>query len=203
MVARFDTGQIGMITPPPVEAGHLALPLSAALALALLATVLWNARRLSYEWAVGLMLCASIVLSPISWVHYLTLALLPITLAMRSLAAARFPTRPTSFALIVAGYLLISVQGWQTFGLWVTRRLFSAGMEPPYAPFALAVLTLGPMLTVIGLGCLLVALGRAVRSPSSALIDRSSAGSDDARRAPEARGRRPTGPAATGAPAAD
>lgn len=72
----------GLDAPPPIPAPALALPASTLAVLGLLLFGLRQARRVrDLEQALALMTPISILISPIAWVHYLTMLAMPLTIA--------------------------------------------------------------------------------------------------------------------------
>jgi hypothetical protein len=120
------------------------------------------ARRLSLDWAIGLMMCVTIVASPIAWSTYLVLALLPITRAFRWLSDHHYPARETNLVLLVVGALLIPYPVW----IAVTQLALGQAQLPPREEplsFLTATLVLRiPVLSVGALAWLTVDLGRRV-----------------------------------------
>jgi hypothetical protein len=80
-------------------------------------SALLNAVRLPLRWAISLMVCLTIVASPIAWSHYLVLTLIPLGCIARWLIDHRFPVRQTNLALAVAVLLLLSWPVWNYLAL--------------------------------------------------------------------------------------
>jgi hypothetical protein len=114
---------------------------------------------MSFGWALGVMVCVSIVINPISWTVYLVLTLIPAAQVLHWLRSHRFPVRETNAALLVAIVLLVP------FTLWVRLALASAGYwsmpagGEPVLPLASALFLRGPALGVVALGGLTALLG--------------------------------------------
>jgi len=105
--------------------------------------------------SLGVMISASILTVPISWSHYLVLAVIPAAQVIRWLAGHHLPSRETNLALLVTMLLIID---------WGRLATFLAGPGPVVeggiaVSFALALLTWMPAVAVGALAWLLVWLG--------------------------------------------
>jgi hypothetical protein len=59
----------------------------------------------SFDAAYGLMICVSVLVSPVMWAHYITMAAIPMLIAARALAEMNFPRRQT----VIAAVLILSL----------------------------------------------------------------------------------------------
>jgi hypothetical protein len=97
---------ISIESPPLFYAPGLAKLISIALPLALLIFSLRSALRMkSFDAAYGLMICVSVLVSPVMWAHYITMAAIPMLIAARALAEMNFPRRQT----VIAAVLILSL----------------------------------------------------------------------------------------------
>src|SRR3990172_1765021 len=73
------SGLYGVTAPPLVSSATAALITSTGLAALVLASAYLGVRRVrGLSASLGLMICASILISPVSWGHYLVLAAIPV-----------------------------------------------------------------------------------------------------------------------------
>ena len=122
--------------PPPGRVVGFAVP-----AVVLLASVLWFAvRRPRTSRALSVLLCVSVVVSPIDWDYDLVLLVVPLVSLAADLHRRGFPRWPTIAAGIVAVALYIPLPVW---------------------PFAL-----GPTFMAVALACLLALSGEPRRAAS-------------------------------------
>ena len=149
------------ITAPPLLADErLAAVLALVLPLLLVGACGWLAlRRLDLDAGIALLAAVSAIASPIAWGHYLVLAMLPGAWVVRWLARRHWPVRETNRALLVGLLLLRSPYDWSSAALGL------AGIVRPTSgdvalPFALAQLTLAPLLATLALAALVLALAR-------------------------------------------
>jgi len=161
------TGILTSITAPPLLK---CVPAAAVTSMVLPGLVLAAGTALAHrvrslDAALGVMLCVSLLISPVSWSHYIELLCVPIAWVIHWLVRDRFPVAETNASLATAGLLFFSLDT-----LWATLAYASAGRPPVAAvgqyvpPFAPTLLTLGPGLAVAALACLLVRIGTCSRA---------------------------------------
>lgn len=78
----------------------------------------------SFDVAVGILVVVSILVSPVTWIHYFTWLVIPIAVLGRQLFLSRFPTVLTSVTLFV--FLLLRLSGHDLYELMGAL----AGFEP-------------------------------------------------------------------------
>jgi len=145
----------GIVAPPAIHSAGAASLVSVALpCFVLLAACFALRRQRALDVSLGVMLCISILVSPISWNHYLVLAVIPAAQVIHWLIRHRFPPKETNLALIVAGLLIVD---------WGKLTTYLAGPGPVVeggvaVPFGLSLLTLMPAVAVGALACLLASL---------------------------------------------
>lgn len=147
--------------PPLVDFETGARALSVALPLAVLGVAVvaaWRHRRL--DLALGMMLCVSLLISPIAWDHYLVLAAFPIALLVGRIGRQEFDRGAVNFALIAALLLLLPVRSWMDLAVGV-----SGDPSASTVPFLPALLTYVPSLGVGLLGWLLTPWATAEAEP--------------------------------------
>ena len=143
---------------PLIKSALAALVVSAVVpALVLLIACLAVRKRRSLDASLGVMVCVSILVSPISWGHYLVLAAIPAAQVIRWLTCRQFPSRETNNALLVAGLLAIPDGAWAKLAFLLAGQTPVAGTGSTL-PFAPSLLTLGPALAVGALGWLVLTL---------------------------------------------
>jgi hypothetical protein len=164
---RLFRGTFGITTLPLTyseSAGRLVAVAIPVLALALACAA--TRRPMPIAWAVGVMTCLSVVVSPLAWPHYLVLAILPAALALGWLAEHGFPMRETRLALLATTPLLVGYAWWEEWAFRLAGQPTPAEGGAPLLPFAPALLTLIPTLGVVALGCLTAWLGRRESAPA-------------------------------------
>ncbi|MGQ9493019.1 MAG: glycosyltransferase family 87 protein [Anaerolineae bacterium] len=145
----------GLVAPPVIHCTTAASIVAILLpGLVLLATLvaLWKQRSLVVSF--GIMMCVSILVSPISWSHYIVLAVIPAAQVAHWLIQHHLPSMETNWALFVAGLLIVD---------WRRLAIYLAGPRPAVeggimVPFGLALLTLMPAVAVAALAGLLLFL---------------------------------------------
>ena len=117
-----------------------------------------------HRWAIGLMVCVTIVASPIAWSHYLVLTLIPVGCITRWLIDHRFPVRQTNQALVVAVLLLLSWPVWNYLALLACGYTVEPAWDELAGYVQWYVLRRGPALSVGALAWLVIDLGRRDRA---------------------------------------
>lgn len=147
----------GIDAPPLTYSPSAAAVVSAALpGLVLLVFLVALLGQRSLSRSLGLMICASILISPISWNHYLLLAAVPAVEVGSWLVRHDLPSQETNAALVV-GILLVLGNTWGELAIRVAGEMPVLG-STTLIPFAPALLTLGPAVAVAALALLLVLL---------------------------------------------
>ena len=147
----------GVSAPPLVQSAQAAAVVSVVLpVLILLASLISIRKQRSEGIAIGLMICVSVLVSPISWGHYLILATIPAVEVGSWLIRHHLPPRYTNAALLVA-MLLLPGNEWTTLALTIAGNTAMPD-GTVQIPFASALLTMGPAVAVAALAVLLVAL---------------------------------------------
>jgi Glycosyltransferase family 87 len=143
---------LGVKAPPLIYAPELARWVSLALPLAVLIIGLWLAYRArSFDFSFGILVCVSILISPVAWSVYFMLLVIPFLIGGRCLMDLAFPTRET---IIVIGLLLIfsvSHSSLHNYLLW-----FAPGQPNGNIVTAPQVSWWVSMLALIPSACLLV-----------------------------------------------
>lgn len=98
-------------SPPAAQAIMILLP------LLIIGTGVGAVRRLPFDSAIPILLCISIVASPISWGHYEVLALPLIAQTLAWLKAHRWPRKPTIAVVCILILLLVWEIGWLYLGI--------------------------------------------------------------------------------------
>jgi hypothetical protein len=141
---------------PLYHSTALAETFAATVPLGFLLFSLWLAlRRESFDFAFAIMLCASLLLSPITWNHYLLNCLLPVAIVSHTLAGQQDSFcrhRITSLLALLTTLLLAApgqkVRGWMHF--FETRQTIEAsGQILHHIPFAPGLLSLVPLAAVL------------------------------------------------------
>ena len=140
----------------PLLASTVSVLLPGACVLLGLA-VAWRC-RLSLESSLGLMICLSILASPIVWNHYMVLLLLPASYVVHTLVKQGLPRSRTNIALALAVPLAIHDDMWMGAALHLGGSSGASG-TPPAIAFGPSLLTFMPTLSIIGLACFIALLG--------------------------------------------
>jgi hypothetical protein len=141
-------GLSGIAAPPLVSLPALAAPFSLALVAAfLMMSMLFALRCRSFDAAFSLVVCSSFLLSPIFWVVYLILALIPMTFVIRRLISLGFPLRET---WVTAGLLVLLLLPREILVnlLWSLPYQEVVGSVAVF-PFAASLITLLPTIMII------------------------------------------------------
>jgi hypothetical protein len=104
---------------------------------------------------MALLVCVSLLTTPIAWDHYMVLAALPGAQVIHWLARTRFPSAETNLAIVVAMLLLIP---WVHVATILATLVVSARRSLTL-PFALSLLPLMCAVAVGSLAWLVLRLG--------------------------------------------
>ena len=155
----------GIVAPPLVRSPVAAQVVSIALSsLLLLVAALAVRKQRSPDVSLGVMICVSILISPLSWPHYLVLAIIPAAHVVRWLLWHRLPSRETNLALLVA---VLLAAHWLGLASLVIRAAGSYGGVA--VVFAVAQLPLMPAVAVGALGWLVLWLAPLGNSTSATM----------------------------------
>jgi hypothetical protein len=145
----------GISAPPLVQSLGLARIVSIGLPLVVLTIGLLLAiRARSFDTAFGILVCVSILISPVAWRHYLVLSLIPLAIIIQSLVTRNWPKRVTNLSLGLALLLFIPRSSLDSIILALS------GNDPAHVPFSVALLSYIPAVTLLGLIALLWHLDR-------------------------------------------
>jgi hypothetical protein len=155
-------GYVVNLISPIYQSSTLASATSSAIPVLFFVCSLFFAVRMrSFDFAFGLMICASILFSPIAWSHYLVMVLLPVAIILRALTHSWKPGivcwKTYLFALLT-GLLLVAPESItaELMYLFETQRMTGpTGVITHHIPFTAGLLTLVPMAALLGLMWLL------------------------------------------------
>jgi hypothetical protein len=144
----------GLEAPPLVAAPDVAPYVSIAVSLAVLVVGFTMALRTkSFDISFGIMVCMCLLVTPVTWSHYLILTLIPIAITGRYLFDLDLPKKETWIFLVISLILFLPR---------LDPRWFIMGHEikekSTQVPFVAAILTFIPAVTLIGLMWLLRSL---------------------------------------------
>ncbi len=138
----------------PVFAPYMSLIVTAAV----LSLALWLAHTSpDFETSAAVLICASVVVNPIAWHHYLVLLLVPCAVTFRRLACSSFPRRLT-LAAVVIGLTLLLPQPDSMVG-------FMAVGDPPTVPASVGLLAFVPLGSALALMVLVWHASRSLFQP--------------------------------------
>jgi len=141
----------GVEAPPLVSAPALAGCVALVMPLILLSVGLLMAMRArSFDASFGILVCASILVNPITWMHYLVLASIPIVIAGRYLFDLHFPKKESYIAISIGLLLFLSHRQLRPFELLLAGQELAVDKFST-VPFAVSLLTLIPTVAVLGL----------------------------------------------------
>ena len=102
----------------------------------------------NFDLAYGMMICVSLLVSPLTWPHYLILLALPITVIALRLRDLRFPRWPTALSVIAVLILLIPATTLESFILsFSSAASGNTGMTASFGAASLSLLpTLGALI---------------------------------------------------------
>ena len=146
----------GISAPPLVQSLTLARIVSVALPLTLVVIGLVLAvRARSFDTSFGILVCISILVSPVAWRHYLVLSLIPLAIIGKRLITLDWPKRETNVSLFL-GLLLFIPRSL------LDRIMFalSGNDSAMRVPFTIALLSYVPAVALLGLIVLLWQLDR-------------------------------------------
>ena len=145
----------GLNAPPLVDAPNLACYSALILPVILLTVGVFLAMRAStFDASFGIMTCVSLLIAPITWSHYLILALIPMAIVLRRLFALDLPKKETNLAILL-GLLLCIPQTFLTDVMLLFADQSLAGSGNPTVPFTVTIISLIPAAAILGLMCLL------------------------------------------------
>lgn len=154
--------------PPLIYSPGAARVVSYALPAALLgAGLLFTRKAKHFDTAFAALICVSILVSPITWSHYLILAAIPLAVMLRSLLCRECPRGLRLFAIATGLVLLVPRLQMERFASFFATNASAPGQSVT-VPFAAGLLTLLPAAGVLALLFLIVRLdpvcGRALKS---------------------------------------
>ncbi len=150
---------LGATAPPLIKSLLVARVVSLVLPIgALVAGALVAIRMGSTLWAFALMICISILVSPISWSFYLILTLIPCALIAEWLVSHKLPPGETSAALLVAILLLLPPDAWAIL-VNAALRWFLPGSASTAGSISGAIADMSPAVALIALTGLITMLG--------------------------------------------
>ncbi|TGU74470.1 DUF2029 domain-containing protein [Geomonas terrae] len=141
----------GVKAAPLWSAPELAGPLAFVAPVVLLGAGLFASARVSkssFDAPFALMVCVSILISPVAWNCYLVLAAIPAALVAKRLVEQQFPVVPTN-AAIMAGALLMVPPTTLNRLMSGMGDPASAGACRPLVPFPVTTISLVPLVAVL------------------------------------------------------
>jgi hypothetical protein len=149
--------------PPLISAPQLAMATGLALVAGVLLAALWMARQAKgFETAYGVVICASLLVSPVMWPHYLLMLVIPLAVAALDLRALGFPRKP-----LLATAILALVVFFPREGTDIIAKLFTISIDEAeniHVPFFATTISFVPILATFILMLWCYRLSRAVDS---------------------------------------
>jgi hypothetical protein len=145
----------GIEAPPLINYPNAAGPVSLLLVLLVLAVGLfWALRSPRLDTSFGILICTSLLVSPIAWSHYLLLAAIPLFAAIGLAREERLSPRQEG-ALAILLVACFTAGGWRGFFLLGGEELGSMRVS-----FGASLITLIPTAAIAGLLILLSRVNR-------------------------------------------
>jgi hypothetical protein len=158
---------VSAVSPPLINAPELAHYVSVAIPLGVLAISLLLAIKVHGDsQAFGIMVGASILISPIAWIHYFTLATIPIAIAMRGFYNGHI--KPP-YMIIIAALLLFPSTTYLKFIAYFAQYPFVEGQDL-ILPSGTALFSVLPTVIILCLSFLLYFMKRNQTSSDNELI---------------------------------
>ena len=149
-----------IVAPPIVASAPLAGVTAIAVPVVVLVAAMVTASRLpDVDDALAVLVCASILVSPLAWEIDFVLAAFPVAHLIRRLRDRGYPVRSFSTAVLLVTLLLPSSFEWMAISAALSGQRFSPAASLEVPP-SLALLTMVPTIALLGLSFLIVTLGR-------------------------------------------
>jgi len=151
----------GIQAPPLIHAPSVASLMGYCLPVVTLAICLWlTAKMKSFDSGYGLMICVSLLISPLLWSHYLIILAIPAVILARLLYDSKFPKAERKMAMIAGLLLLVPSAAL----LKIVSGFTVEGGETEYAtvPFAATLFSLIPTIAALLCVVLIYRLSRLV-----------------------------------------
>jgi hypothetical protein len=147
----------GMTAPPVLSAPHLATQVAWILPLTILTFGLLTTRASrGFDASFALMVCVSVLVSPVTWDHYLALLLVPLVIGVQRLRE-RPPALATSLGLVATCSVLL-LPNRELINVVLMLSGHAYGDQQAAASPAAALLLQLPMFAVLALGIILMRL---------------------------------------------
>jgi hypothetical protein len=151
---------LGIEAPPLYASLHLAKSTITVLPImAFIFGMVWAYLAMDREIAIGILICMTILISPVAWSHYLILCLIPLIIVLERLDQMNWPIKDSALLLGVVQILLIAPDPLRSLIYFATQK--SHSNQIPQLPFTVSfgagMLTLLP---VAGIFLLMVLLNR-------------------------------------------
>ena len=155
-------------TTPLIAAPLLAQLTGVGLPVIVLAATLWAARRArSFDVGFALLMCASLVLNPIAWTHYLSAASLALALVLQRLQQMDWPRAWVTRLALTVWPCCLPPKLWALITLIITGQAQATGAA--FIPFWAVWITALPTFAVLSLCWLLWRLDRLPEQSAAAV----------------------------------
>jgi len=152
---------VSLQAPPLIASPTAAHYASYVLPLVLLMVgLILAARERRFDISFGILICISLLISPVAWTYYITLASIPVVIVVRDLFTLKLPGRETYAAIVIGLLMSISPRQLHVIALSLAGK-GPAIDETTTVPFVAGLVTLVPALAVLGLLWLVYRLDRA------------------------------------------
>ena len=151
----------GVNAPPLFNAPAIAPIVSIAISLTILIfgfAFAFKARN--FDTSFGILVCLIILVSPVAWIHYLIITLIPFVIVLKNLSFLKWPCKETYVSLCIFFSFLISPPGLHRLTCSLTGNGSGDGLVQTCS-FTVSLVYLLPTIALLGLICLVWRLDRA------------------------------------------
>ncbi|HET9217673.1 MAG TPA: glycosyltransferase family 87 protein [Terriglobia bacterium] len=133
---------------PLLNQPGLAPLVSTAIAIFILAVgVLWAVRAHDIDTSIGILICVTVLISPVAWSHYLVLMAIPLAVAFHKLSKRQFPGKQCF--LLIGVVLLMGIPSPQLHNFQASFAENQALNPPVTVSFAVGLLGLSYSIAIV------------------------------------------------------
>lgn len=160
---------VGITAPPLIIAPELAEYTACIIPLAILATGLCLALKTAdFDISFGILICASLLVSPVTWYHYLVLALIPLTVLIKKNVEYNSSSRLMISSIFLLFVFLIT-QDTINNGIKSLSGISYHNLLPYNTSFSISIIAMLPAVSIICLIFLLWCVGNTNNSQSNGI----------------------------------
>lgn len=143
----------GVNVPPLFSAPAIASIISIAISFTMLIFgFIYATRARTLDTSFGILICLMILVSPVTWDHYLIPALIPLAIVVRTLSSLNWPRKEINIALCIGATFFLST-ALSSPRLWIFLLGYNglANRLGPTVSFTVSLLSLLPAIGLLGL----------------------------------------------------